>query len=134
MLRKIGIGLIAGASSLWLPGVAAADEVPANDSRSGDISGNCIESHRMRNVRFRDDQTAIIRMTGGRHILMTLERRCPGIRTRGFIHATRINKLCTSDSLRVIDTGSVCMIRSFTPYLEEEGEGDLLEVEETADE
>lgn len=124
MLRKIVIGLVAGTGGLLLSGVVAADDAPLEDLRAWGISGNCIESHRMRNVRFRDDRTAIIRMAGGKQVLMTLERRCPGIRSRGFLHATSINKLCTSDPLRVIDTGSVCMIRSFTPYLGEEDEAE----------
>lgn len=96
-----------------------SQQYSAMELRAWGISGNCIESHRIRNIRFRDDESAIVQVAGGKRVLMTLERRCPGIRSRGFLHQTRINRLCTSDTLRVIDTGSICMIRSFTPYPEE---------------
>ncbi len=122
MVRRICAGVMAVLTGLVWTVVAAeqADEASAESLRAWGISGNCIDSRRMRNVRFLDDESAVIRMTGGREVLMTLERRCPGIRSRGFLHETSINKLCTSDPLRVIDTGFVCMIRSFEPYLGED--------------
>lgn len=98
---------------------SASQKYSTEELRAWGIAGNCIDSHRIRNIRFRDDESAIIQVTGGKRVLMTLERRCPGIRSRGFLHQTRINRLCTSDSLRVIDTGSICMIRDFTPYFED---------------
>lgn len=135
MLRYLVLRLWAGVGCALVSGsvLAAAEDPSASESsadepakeystrelRAWGIAGDCIESHRIRNIRFRDDETAIIQVTGGKQVLMTLERRCPGIRSRGFLHQTRINRLCTSDSLRVIDTGSICMIRDFTPFLED---------------
>lgn len=131
LLAGMGCALVTG--SVWAAATntpSATESSPASDSvteeapteydrrelRAWGIVNNCIESHRIRNIRFRDDETAIVRISGGKRILMTLERRCPGIRSRGFLHQTRINRLCASDALRVIDTGSVCMIRDFTPF------------------
>lgn len=130
--------VLAAAGSVPSAGESAAAESAAEDVvreyspqelRAWGIISNCIESHRIRNIRFRDDETAIIRINGGKRVLMTLERRCPGIRSRGFLHQTRINRLCASDSLRVIDTGSVCMIRDFTPFLEETADEDAMSVD-----
>ena len=144
--------VLAAAGSVPSAGESAAGESAAAESAAADsaaedvvreyspqelrawgIISNCIESHRIRNIRFRDDETAIIRINGGKRVLMTLERRCPGIRSRGFLHQTRINRLCASDSLRVIDTGSVCMIRDFTPFLEETADEDAMSVDSDLD-
>lgn len=123
MGRRTLPGLILGLIGSALVGVVLAEDAPP-DPRAWGIQGQCIDSHRMRNIRFRDDQSAIIEITGGKQILMTLERRCPGIRRRGFLHETRINKLCTSDVLRVMDTGASCLIKDFSPYLAESDKAD----------
>lgn len=136
MLRYLVFRLLAGVTGALVAGcvvVAVAgepstpevstdrpgQEFSIEELRAWGIVGNCIENHRVRNIRFRDDESAVIHLTGGKKVLMTLERRCPGIRSRGFIHRTRINRLCATDTLRVIDTGSMCMIRDFMPLLDD---------------
>jgi hypothetical protein len=59
-----------------------------------------------------DESTVLIKLRGRDHYMrMDLAGRCPGLKFNGFAHETRLNELCTSDQLKVIEpVGAICVI------------------------
>jgi hypothetical protein len=69
-----------------------------------------------------DDSTVLIKLHGrDRYMRMDLVGRCPGLKFNGFAHESRLNELCTSDPLKVIEpVGAVCMIQKIVDISPEE--------------
>ena len=82
------------------------------------IKNNCINTSRIRSLNFVDDQMAYLDVGRGRQVVLYLRDKCPGIKARGFIQKTRVNRLCARfDSFEVIDTGMRCRIQSLEPHI-----------------
>ena len=82
------------------------------------IKNNCINTSRIRSLNFVDDQMAYLDVGRGRQVVLYLRDKCPGIKARGFIQKTRVNRLCARfDSFEVIDTGMRCRIQSIEPHI-----------------
>ena len=82
------------------------------------IKNNCINTNRIRSLKFVDDQMAHLDVGRGRQVVLYLSDKCPGIKVRGFILRTRANRLCSRfDSFEVIDTGMRCRIQSLEPHI-----------------
>ena len=87
------------------------------------IKNNCINTNRIRSLKFVDDQVAHLDVGRGRQVVLYLSDKCPGIKARGFIQKTRVNRLCARfDSFEVIDTGMRCRIQSLEPHIKLEAD------------
>jgi len=94
----------------------AIDEV---NPKSWGIRNNCIAVSRIRDINFRDDQSAIVDVGRGKEVLMRLKRECYGIKIEGFMYQPRGIRLCARhDYLTLIRSKRICHIESFEPYLE----------------
>ena len=94
----------------------AIDEV---NPKSWGIRNNCIAVSRIRDINFRDDQSAIVDVGRGKEVLMRLRRECSGVKTEGFMYKPRGIRLCARhDYLTLIRSKRICHIASFEPYLE----------------
>ena len=83
------------------------------------IRNDCISLLRVKNIRFVDDQSAVIELRGNKKALLRLRRECPGIKREGFIHRSHGRQLCARfDQFEVIDRGIPCSIESIEPYVE----------------
>ena len=102
---------------------AVAEESPLPDDYHLDpkkwgIQNGCINTNRIRSMNFVSDQTAVLKMSGKKYILMTLTRPCHGVRRRGISYETRTGKLCERfDRITSLETKISCQIKSFEPYL-----------------
>jgi hypothetical protein len=82
------------------------------------IRNGCISINRIRSISFKDDQSAIINISGRKQVLLRLARECPGIRTQGFIYQVRGSQLCERfDRLKLVRTERVCEVESLEPYI-----------------
>lgn len=105
----------ADSSSSVVDRLKAIDDV---DPKEWGIQRGCVNLSRVRNIDFKDNQSAIITMTRKKKILLRLERECRGIEHNGFVLQTRTNRLCARfDSLRVLNSGYTCPIASLEPYV-----------------
>ena len=96
----------------------AIDEV---NPKRWSIRNNCIPVSRIRDIHFRDDQSAIVDIGSGKEVLMRLRRECRGIKTEGFMYQPRGTRLCARhDYLTLVRSKRICHIASFEPYLEVE--------------
>ncbi|WIO75312.1 hypothetical protein QP938_05225 [Porticoccaceae bacterium LTM1] len=90
----------------------------AIDPAEWGIRNGCIHTNRIKSIKFEDDRFALVTIPGDKVIMLTLKRRCPGIRYNGFSYTVRNGTLCEGfDHLTVLRTGLSCQIKSFTPYL-----------------
>ncbi len=96
----------------------AIDEV---NPKRWSIRNYCIPVSRIRDIHFRDDQSAIVDIGSGKEVLMRLRRECRGIKTEGFMYQPRGTRLCARhDYLTLVRSKRICHIASFEPYLEVE--------------
>lgn len=120
-LRITGLGVLVAAAIMSaaaepLPDVVTFDDV---DPALWGIHNGCIAANRIRHVNIVDNQSALIEMTGGKKILMKFKKRCSGIKQHGFVHTSRNNRFCARfDSLRVLETGGLCLVESLEPFVE----------------
>ena len=95
------------------------EQIEGVDYKDWGIRNGCISRSRIRNIHFIDDQSAIIKMTGKKKILLTMRRECHGIAREGYISRVRGGQLCAKfDRFEVIDRGISCAIKSLEPYVE----------------
>ena len=100
-----------------------ADDYDLDPTKWG-IQNNCIHTNRIRKMTFVDQQTALITISRKKTILMTLDRRCPGVDRSGVSYESRNGMLCARfDHIVSLDTKISCRIKSFEPYLLPEGDG-----------
>ncbi len=105
------------------PAGALARDTPATPADKGEF---CIPLTQIDRTEVIDSRTILVRMKGGQEDRkITLINSCPGIRFNGFAHETSINRLCRSDTLRVIErqgVGAVCAIEAITPITKAEAD------------
>lgn len=91
--------------------LAAASPAFAEGEKVGDTQ-MCIESHRIQSTQVLDHKTILVRMTPGQgYKRIDIKNRCSTLdKSTGFAYDTSINKLCKQDSLKVLDSGQICMI------------------------
>ena len=95
------------------------------DPKEWGIRNGCINLRRIKNIRFVDDQSAVIEMRGNKKALLRLRRECPGIKREGFLHEARSGQLCARfDRLEVRNRGFPCSIESIEPYFDVESHSD----------
>lgn len=83
------------------------------------IRNDCVSTRRIRNADVLSSDTVLLTMTGGKKILMHFKKSCRGLKHNGFVYSSRTGKLCARfDSVTVMDTGSICLLEAFEPFLE----------------
>jgi hypothetical protein len=81
-----------------------AAEASAIDTLLGE-SERCISTRQIDRTEVIDQQTIVFYLSGGRIYVNRLPHRCPGLRTRdGFMYKNATNRLCSIDTIRVLDT------------------------------
>ena len=117
-----GANQSAGDKRVKTPGSIILDRLKGiSDLNPADwgIRNDCISLLRVKNIRFVDDQSAVIELRGNKKALLRLRRECPGIKREGFIHRSDGRRLCARfDQFEVIDRGIPCSIESIEPYVE----------------
>jgi hypothetical protein len=94
-------------------------QIEAPDAAKHGIRRGCIAQHRIRNIRFKDDQSAIVDMGRGNKALLRLRRECYGIKREGFKYESRQGKLCEKFArFKVIGRSMDCIVESITPYID----------------
>ena len=82
------------------------------------IRNGCILESRIRSIRFKDDQIAIVDVGRKKQVLIQLRAECDGIKSEGFMYESRNGKLCPRfDSFKVIGRSLPCIIDSIEPYI-----------------
>ncbi|MCB2108335.1 MAG: hypothetical protein KDE14_11580 [Rhodobacteraceae bacterium] len=117
-LARILIGAFAAlAAVVFMVGASHAEGENIGDTQQ------CIALQYIDRTPVIDNQTILVEMKGnGGYKRIDLVNRCSGLRLQdGFAYATSINRLCTSDPLRVIEpVGSICMIKQIVTIDEAE--------------
>lgn len=92
------------------------------------IRSGCINSSRIRRIKFLDDSTALLSLVGKKKAVLKLASRCPGIKKNGFSYASDGQRLCTRHTRFSVLGGSyACKVASIDPYLELEDPSELQE-------
>ena len=82
------------------------------------IRNGCISVNRIRSIKFRDDQLAIIEMRGKKQALLRLKKECKGIAKQGFSYQVRGGQLCENfNGLTQAQSGMKCDIGSIEPHV-----------------
>lgn len=82
------------------------------------IRNGCISVNKIRSIKFRDDQLAIIDMRGKKQALLRLKKECKGIAAQGFSYQVRGGQLCERfNRLTQAQNGMKCEIDSIEPYV-----------------
>ena len=93
--------------------------IQAIDPKKWGIRNGCINSSRIKKIRFLDDQTAMLSLRGKKKALMRLETVCPGIKRSGFYRVKDRARLCGGlDRFSVLGGSISCRVGSIDPYLE----------------
>ncbi len=81
----------------------------------------CIKLQNIRSTPVIDNETILVILRGKKYKRINLLNPCFGLKIEGgFIHSTSINKLCIQDSLKVINSGGICMIDKIVNITAEE--------------
>ena len=89
------------------------------DPKKWGIRNGCINSSRIKKIRFLDDQTAMLSLRGKKKAVMRLETVCPGIKRSGFSRVKDSVRLCIRfDRFIVLGGSSSCRVGSIEPYVE----------------
>lgn len=106
-------GLAAALLAALLPGIALAGDAPAKPV--------CIPAYNIDHTQIPDDNTILFYMKDHKIWKNTLVDRCVGLKinTRGFEYSPTLpasDEICDNlQSIRVRDTGQVCLLGAFTP-------------------
>jgi len=88
-----------------------------NPSKYG-IRNGCILTSRIRSIRFKDDQIAIVDVGRKKQVIIKLRAECGGIKSEGFIYKSRDGKLCQRfGTFEVIGRSMPCVVDSIEPYV-----------------
>lgn len=94
-------------------------QIEAPDASKYGIRRGCIAQHRIKNIRFKDDQSAIVDMGRGNEALLRLRKECNGIKREGFNYESRRGQLCAKFArFKVIGRSMECIVESITPYID----------------
>jgi hypothetical protein len=100
---------------------AAATSALAETEGGEEKTQQCIRLQYVDQTPVIDNKTILVEMKGNTYKRIDLRNRCSGLKIEGgFSHSTSINKLCIQDTLRVLRSGSFCMIDKIVDITEEE--------------
>jgi hypothetical protein len=106
-----------GTASLFI--IERVRSIQGIDPKKWGIRNGCINSSRIKKIRFLDDQTAMLSLRGKKKALMRLEIVCPGIKRSGFYRAKDRARLFEGlDRFSVLGGSISCRVGSIDPCLE----------------
>lgn len=92
----------------------------SNWAIAADESEMCIHTSHLNHTEIIDAQTILFHMNGKKTYINRLPNRCPGLSFhKAFSYKTRVNKLCSSDIIRVFQGdyfGAACGLGRFEEY------------------
>jgi hypothetical protein len=100
-------------SALAMAGLAACMALPAFADTV------CLQTIRIDHTSVKDSRTILFHMKDGKVWQNSLKNACPSLNFHGFIMNIRggADDVCSNQqSIKVIDSGEVCMMGDFTPY------------------
>lgn len=108
-----GTAAVAGLNVAVVP--HAAQAIVAIDAAA--LNPTCIDSNRITDTRVVDSHTLVVRMNPGpEYLRIDLGNNCSTLdKSTGFSFGTSIPKLCTADTLKVLNSGQGCIIDKMTP-------------------
>ncbi len=99
----------------------AVSPASAETEDTDEVTQQCINLRSIKQTPVIDNKTILVEMKGKTYKRIDLRNRCSGLKIEGgFSHATSINKLCIQDTLRVLNSGGICMIDKIVDITEEE--------------
>lgn len=108
-------------AALAILATTAISVTPALADGHEEKTQQCIRLQSIDQTPVIDNQTILVEMKGGTYKRIDLLNRCSGLKIEGgFSHSTSINSLCIQDSLRVLRSGGICMIKQIVDISEEE--------------
>ncbi len=105
--------------TLALAATMAAPAAALAESATPESHPSCINVAFIDHTRVLDDNTILFFLRGGQTVKNSLDGRCFGLRnsTRGFTYVAQNDEVCGNmQSIRVNDTGSICLLGPFSPY------------------
>ncbi|HEX6993138.1 MAG TPA: hypothetical protein VF339_03235 [Gammaproteobacteria bacterium] len=107
----IGIVLSFGAGASLAQDSAEESDVAA----ASDVPERCITLNRVERTEVIDDRTLVFHMRGGGLYLNNLDRECPGLkREERFMYSPTGNRLCSIDTVTVLEQWAFGLTRGFT--------------------
>ena len=98
--------------------LAKIHQISGPDLRAYGIYRGCVPIRRIKNVRFKDDQTAIANLGRDKSVLLRFRKSCPGIKRDGFEYESRQGKICENfTQFIVLGRNMRCTLKSITPYI-----------------
>jgi hypothetical protein len=96
---------------------ALAAAMPSVAKAAEEAGTTCLKTYLIDHTDVRNERTIVFHMKGGKTWVNTLATRCPGLRFNGFEYVVRgPAEVCSNrQAIRVLKTGSVCMLGTFTP-------------------
>ena len=126
----LGVAVAAGGVAVAQETAApAAASSAAPDAKPGPQKVDCIDLIRIDRSEVLDDQTILFHMKGGKIWRNRLPYRCPQLGfEKAFSHRTSINRLCSVDTITVLNTtarmpGATCGLGEFEAYTPPAKEG-----------
>ncbi len=88
----------------------------APPSYSGKPGPVCLYPYMIDHTHVVDPRTILFYMRDGKVWRNTMKTGCRGLMFHGFVYVTHFDELCSNmQSIRVIKTGEVCVLGTFTP-------------------
>lgn len=124
MAIPLALGACAATAGNSGAGSSGPQSTPATAAAEGakPETTDCIDLIRIDRSEVVDDQTILFHMKGGKIWKNTLPYKCPRLGfERAFSHKTSINRLCSVDTITVLDTsarmpGATCGLGTFEAY------------------
>ena len=97
-----GMVAVAQDDAIDIDTAAAAAAMGDDVDREGE---RCINTSQIRDTHIADDETILFYMRGGDVYRNTLRHNCPGLKRTGrFSYRVTVNRLCSVDSIRVLES------------------------------
>ena len=132
----LGLGFAAlGGCATAQNGNAPAASQTASTAKSGAETVDCIDLIRIDRSEVVDDQTILFHMKGGKIWRNRLPYKCPQLGfEKAFSHKTSINRLCSIDTITVLNTtarmpGATCGLGEFEAYTPPAKDGEAKDAE-----
>ena len=99
--------------------MARLGKIDPIDERKWGIRKGCLNSSRIKKIRFIDDQSAIVSLRGKKKAILRLGSVCTGIKSHGFMLIRNDAKVCERfTQFQVLGGMSSCRVAAIDPYVE----------------
>ncbi len=112
----LSLVLVASGSMAALAGSGSSDRTPEEldkYQRTGEVK-SCLRLHDISSTRILDSRHILFKARNGDTYLNKLPHRCGGLRRNdGFAYKVSGSRLCSVDTIEVLDFGGICSLGSF---------------------